>query len=378
MTDGELGTRSRGPDAMRWGLACAVVGAVVWLIGLIITPDRAWVGYLSGYATVTGVVVGCLMMVMIAHVTSAAWFDRFRPVALRIVGALPVLLLLFVPIAIGMHHIYQWIPPLTGMSAADQAKVAEKSAYLNIPFFLIRAAIYLISWIIFAELLRRWSRPGETEQADAPAAVSGRERALSAAGLPLVGLTLSFAAIDWLMSLRPTWFSTVYPLYYFAGGLLGALALLTVLVGAAEQRGDTPPLETKAWHRMGNLLLTMVIFWAYAGFSQLLIIWIGDLPIDIGWYNDRWSGGWRAVGLVLLFGHLVIPFLILLLGFVKRRAGMLVWVAAWLLLMHWLDGYWLVMPEAYRSPPFPWTGLAALTAVGGLTAAAAGWREPAA
>lgn len=353
--------------ARRIALACAAAGAVIWIVGLVLTPERAWQGYLTAYSTILSMVLGAMLMIMTAHLTGARWFDGFRPLAMQVIRTVPLLALLFVPVLIGMHQVYPWIPPLNGISEEVRKNLATKAAWLNVPFFIVRAVVYLLLWVVVAELLRRWGRSSETEDPDAPNGVTSRERALSAIGLIVVGLTESFASFDWIMSLRPTWYSTVYGVYYFAGGFVAALALLAVL-GAVAQRGGrlSRSISINDYHGLGNLILTMVIVWAYAGFSQLLIIWIGDLPVDAGWYAGRLHGGWGVVGIILLVGHGALPFLLLLFRDLKRRPRALAWVALLLVAMHLVDGYWLVMPEVHAAPPFPWLTAAGLLAIGGL------------
>jgi len=204
--------------------------------------------------------------------------------------------------------------------------------------------VYFGVWIGFARLLRR------------------SPKAASAAGLPLAGLGLTFAAFDWLMSLTPAWFSTIYGVYYFAGGFLGALGMVALLA----YRGKEREAAREQYHSLGKLLLTFVLFWAYVAYSQLLIVWIADLPKEVTWYLPRLRGSWGAVGLVLLGGQFAIPFLLLLFRRFNSQARALGYLGAWLLLMHYLDVYWLVMPVLHPAGVhFGWLDLsAALTVVG--------------
>jgi hypothetical protein len=229
-----------------------------------------------------------------------------------------------------------------------QQEIRQKQSYLNVPGFLMRSLIYFVIWLAFGRLLRR------------------TPRVASAAGLPLLGLTLTFAAFDWLMSITPSWFSTIYGLYYLAGGFLAALGLVALLAYLAEQSGWLIGVAPEQYHSLGKLLLTFVLFWAYVAYSQLLIVWIADLPKEVTWYVPRLHGSWGVLGLVLLGGQFLIPFLLLLFRRITMRARALGWLGAWLLLMHYLDVYWLVLPALHPGGVrFHWLDPAALLLVGG-------------
>jgi hypothetical protein len=243
----------------------------------------------------------------------------------------------------------------------------------------VRAVLYWGTWIALAELLRgaslRQDRAGGAGDAAAARALDRRMRALSAAGLPALALTLTFASFDWMMSLSPAWSSTVYGVYAFAGGAVGALALLAVLA-ARRPRGDaTNPVGDEHRHALGKLLLTFVLLWAYLGYSQLIVIWSADLPREVAWYVAR-RGGWDAVAALLVVGHLIVPTLALFVRAVKRSALLLGALGAWLLAMHYVDVYWLVLPERTPGQVAPhWLDLATLAAVTGATVATAVWRR---
>jgi hypothetical protein len=186
--------------------------------------------------------------------------------------------------------------------------------------------------------------------------------------LPLVALALSFAAFDWLMSLQPTWYSTMFPVYYFAGGFLGALSLLTVLSAAADGAGVIRGINSSHYYALGRLLLSFVIFWAYIAFFQLMLIWIANKPEEVTFYLDRIAGGWTAITVVLATAHFVVPFFVLLNYDIKRRRGALTVIAVWLLASCYLDVHWLVAPASRaRGSLYNWIDLGALLAIGGIT-----------
>ncbi|MBA2686269.1 MAG: hypothetical protein H0U66_17430 [Gemmatimonadaceae bacterium] len=352
---------------MSVGLGAAIVGAILMLVGVILEPRQALTSYLFAYATVLTIVLGALILVMLSYVSGAAWFTAFSDLALAIVGALPALAVLALPILIGVKKIYPWATIAT-LPVETRGVVERKEAWLNVPFFVVRALIYLAVWTIVGELVRR--RWFDMERARAAESSDLRPRAsgLSAGGLIVVGLALTFASFDWLMSLDPAWYSTVYGVYVFAGGFLAMLALVAVM--APRSIG---PEQTSA---IGKLLLTFSIFWAYIAFSQYLIIWIADVPSEVTWYLSRARGSWGVIAIVVAIGRFVIPFVLLLSRARKRNARALAAIGALLLAMHVLDVYWLVMPALHPAGVQPsWLDAAALLAVTGGAVAGAAWRQ---
>jgi hypothetical protein len=295
---------------------------------------------------------------------NATWPVAVRRLTEAIVGALPLLCALFVPLLFGLGALYgEWLHPESIHEEHVRAAVLHKTPYLNLPFFLVRTGFYFAVWLVFGALLRRGSMKGDSSPALAD---SRRLRVISVAGLPPVALTLSFAAFDWLMSLAPTWVSTMFPVYVFGGGFVAAIALLTVLAFAAERAGLLPGLNASHYYALGRLLLTFTIFWAYAAFFQLLLIWIGNKPEEVEFYVLRSHGPWAVVSFILVLTRFVLPFLILLNYRIKRRPAWLSAVAAWIFVAHYLDMHWLVAPEAPGArAPFHWLDAAALLAVVG-------------
>jgi hypothetical protein len=303
----------------------------------------------------------------------ATWPVAIRRLAEAITGALPILAVLFLPLLFGLEPLYDaWLRPESIEDDRVRSLIVHKEPYLNLEFFLIRTGVYFVIWIASGALLRRWSLRGD---ADPVLAASGRLQALSAGALPLVALALSFASFDWLMSLAPTWFSTMYPLYVFAGGFVSAIALLTVLALAAEQSGLLPGLSESHYYALGRLLLAFTIFWAYTAFFQFLLIWIANRPDEVEFYIRRVRGGWLSVSVILVFAQFVIPFIVLLSYRLKRQATWLSVVAVWILVAHYIDVHWLVVPEMQsRRPPYHWLDAAAFLAVFGASVAFAAAR----
>ncbi|HEY4306732.1 MAG TPA: hypothetical protein VGM82_19840 [Gemmatimonadaceae bacterium] len=307
--------------------------------------QKALASYLFVYITVLSVVLGALLQVMIAHLSGARWFDGLRPRAMQIVRTMPIVALFALPILIGAHALYPWAD-LARIPIDVREVVQRKAAWLNVPFFAVRGLIYLAVWCVFAELLRR------CDQADV-----SRLRRVSAAGVIAVGITLTFAAFDWVMSLEPSWYSTIYGVYVFAGGFLSALALIAFLEyrGVPENRGSAPYVlpdsrESESERRIssiGKLLFTFSIFWGYIAFSQYLIVWIGNLPSEVTWYVSRTKTGWVVLAILAGVGQFVLPFLALIGYEMKRRPRVVALVAIGILVAHVLDVFWLVMPSLF-------------------------------
>jgi hypothetical protein len=336
----------------RW-LILAAVGLVLFVIGLLVDARPALLSYLAAYAAAWSIAVGALILVMACNITGARWFAPFRPFAETVAASGPLFAVLFLQIAIGLPSVYPWATLDTG----------DRSTWLDPAFFLVRAAVYFAIWIAVGLLLRRWSPARAAEPGARP---DGRTRALSAGALPAVALALSFAAFDWLMSLAPRWFSTIYGVYVFAGGFLAALALLAVAL---------PWAALDDYQKLGNLMLTFVVFWAYIAFSQFFIIWIADVPQEVAWYVPRIAGSWGWLALLVLVGQFALPFLLLLLRGVKRWPGALAVIGGWLLAMHYLDVYWLVLPQLHPGGiGVHWLDLAGIALVAGAALAWVEWQ----
>jgi hypothetical protein len=350
---------------------------VLWVIGAMIEPRQAFASYLFAYVTVLTVVAGALLQVMISHVTGARWFTVLRRLSISLAASLPALALLLLPVLLGERQLYPWasVPRLT---LPDQKLALHRQAWLNVPFFTTRAILYVVVFAMFGEMLRRWSMREDRIATDHDvAAIVLRQRRLSAFGLIAVGLCLTFVAFDWLMPLESEWYSTVYGVYVFAGGFVSALGLIAVVAKAAVQpRGALSGSVTpEHFGALGKLMLTFVIFWGYIAFSQFLIIWIGDIPADASWYVVRAGGSWGTLGLMVAIGQFGIPFVLLLSRTLKRTPVALASIGAWLLLMHVLDVYWLVLPAFHPGGiHVSWLDCVSLVMVGGIATAAAAWR----
>jgi hypothetical protein len=284
-----------------------------------------------------GIGLGCLVLLMVQFLTGGAWGMLIRRVLEAGSRTLPVLALLFAPILMGMSELYSWTDETT-----QDERIRHKQVYLNLTFFMVRAAIYWLCWLGLAYWLNKWS---SDESAPSNEVRNRRRQILSAGGLVLYGVTITFASIDWVMSIEPEWISTIYPVMYAAGQLLTALAFaIAVLMFRASQPPLAGVLAPQHLRDLGNLLLAFVMLWAYMSFSQFLLIWSGNLPEEIPWYLKRGRDGWEWMAIGLFLFHFALPFLLLLSRRVKQDGRLLAAVAGSILLMRFLDVVWWIEP----------------------------------
>jgi hypothetical protein len=342
--------------------AVGLAALAVLVGGVLLNSEQFFRSYLLAYVFWIGIALGSLAIVMLHHLVGGAWGSVIRRLLEAGTRTLPLMTLLFIPILFGLHDLYLWARP--DHVAADQL-LQHKSLYLNIPFFVIRNILYFAVWIVTATFLNRWSF--EHDRTGEPI-LTRRLRLLSGPGLVLYGLTVTFASIDWVMSLEPDWFSTIYGILFIVGQGLTTLAFV---IPAAVLLADRQPLSKVIapthFHDLGNLLLSFVVLWAYIAFSQYLIIWSGNLPEEIPWILRRTTGGWEWIGLFLVPFHFVLPFLLLLSRGTKRSARMLFRVAVLILFMRIVDLFWIVVPAFLPTGlAIHWMDLAAFIGVGGM------------
>jgi hypothetical protein len=328
---------------------------------------RLLFAYLLDFAYLLTLSLGALYFVMLHHLTHAGWSVVVRRIAEGLAAALPALLLLFIPVALGLRVLYPWARPEV---LASDPVLQHKAAYLNPAFFLVRCVFYLVVWSVLARYFV--SRSLAQDRSGEPA-LTLRMQARSAPAMIAFALTVTFAAFDLLMSLEPRWYSTIFGVYVFAGAVVGIYALLPLLAYGLQTRGLLPRAVTvEHYHDMGKLLFGFIVFWAYIGFSQYMLIWYANIPEETSWLFRRQHHGWGVVGLVLVFGHFVLPFVALISRAIKRRPKALAIAAAWMLVMHWVDLYWVVMPAVSPSSAVPHLlDVTLLIGLGGLWLAAA-------
>ncbi len=360
-------TRSLPPQLERLKSAGAVAGALglaALAVGYAADPSQFFRSYLFGYLFWICVALGGLALTLIGHQSGGRWALVTRRLSEAAARTLPALALLFVPIALGLGRLYPWAAP----EAAHDPLVQQKAAYLNGPFFLGRAALYFAVWSLLAHLTSKWSR--QLDGGPDPA-VERRRRMLSGCGQVALALTITFMSVDWAMSLDPHWFSTVYGVWFMIGSLLSGITFVAVVLGLS---GAEPPFAGVVgkddFHDLGKLTFAFLMFWAYIGFSQFLIIWSANLPEEIPWYLRRFQGGWEWLILAVVVLHFALPYALLLSQDVKRHAGRLRAVAAWILVMRAVDLFWLVAPDSSghgaHGLHVHWMDVAAWAGLGGL------------
>ncbi len=348
--------------AQRAAFLAGGAGALALGLGFGVDRERAFQSYLVAFLFWLAPALGSLAIVMLHNTTGGGWGFAIRRLLEAAARTLPLVALFFVPIALGLHELYEW----------SHAEVVErdpilrhKQPYLNVPFFLTRAAVYFALWILLARVIVRLS-----ERYDRRLSVRALRRLKIASGFGLVAyvLTMTFAAFDWAMSLEPHWYSTIYGVKFVVGQGLATLCFAIVVASRLARHAPFSRwLSPGHFHDLGNLTLAFVMLWAYASFSQFLIIWSGDLPEENVWYLRRLGNGWQALALALVVLHFGVPFVVLLVRRSKRNARVLAGVALVLFALRYVDLYWLVAPAFHAGEFAPsWMDLAALVALGGI------------
>ncbi len=329
-------------DYQRWqrlALGVGVGGLVLCALGGLLHPDAFFRSYLWSYTFYLGIALGCLVLVMLQFLTGGAWGLVLRRVFEAASRTLPVLALLFVPLLFGLHRLYIWTDP--EVVAHDHELQFKTRWWLNEPFFIGRAVGYFAIWMIITWLLNRWSVAEDRPDASDPR----RLRRISAAGLVLYGLTITGAAIDWVMSLEPRWVSSLFGALFGIGQVLSGMAFAVIVLVLLADRPPLAGIVGKPFLRdFGSLLLAFVMVWAYMAFSQFLLIWSGNLPMEIAYYLRRFQGGWQWLALALVLFQFALPFVLLLSRDVKRNPRTLITVAGVVLAMRAVDLLWLIVP----------------------------------
>jgi hypothetical protein len=351
------------------GAGCALAGVVLCAILGMGNPRQFFFSWLVAFMFFLSLALGGLFFVLIQYAAQGGWGIVVRRLGETTFATIPVFAALFVPLLFGLHDLYAWAVP----GAADHdALLRWKAPYLNVPFFLIRAAIFFGLWTLIGLTYYRASR-GQDVSGDP--SVTARLRRFAGPSLIVLALTSTFASIDWIMSLTPHWYSTMFGVYFFAGSFIGFIALLSLVVPMMRRAGLlNTVVSVEHLQDLGKFLFAFMAFWAYIAFSQFFLIWYANLPEETIWYRARLEGSWEAVSILLMVGHFGVPFFYLMGRDVKRRDLTLAVGAAWLLVMHYVDLYWQVMPTLHPDGVrLSVMDLAAFVAIGGCFVAAAGW-----
>ncbi len=349
-------------------LVIGLILGVVAVSGALVLrqPEQFFRAYLLGFMAWLGVTLGSMAILMLRHLTKGGWGMIIRRILGAAMRCVPLMTVLFVPILFALPRLYIWARPLDSVAdphLREHLQAVTKS-YLSVQGFILRAALYFAIWNLLSFFLTRWS-----QQQDQPPLRdnSSRFKALSGPGLILYGFTVTFAAIDWVMSLDPGWISTIFGLSILIGQVLSALCFAVVVERILYRyKPMSDLLLPEHVHDHGKFMLAFIMVWAYFSFSQWLIIWAGNLPEEITWYVRRLNGGWGYIGLFLVLFHFAVPFVRLLSRPFKRDVTRLVWLAAWLLLMRYLDLFWVIEPNFSTTLHVTWLDIVVPVSMGGI------------
>lgn len=326
------------------GIALLLIGLIIVVCGYIVSPARMAFNNIIGFTFIISIVVGALFFVAIEYLAGAVWSAPFRRAAEFLTYGIYLLPVLVIPLFMNVHDVFHWTHP--EVVNADKVLKA-KAPYLNINFFIIRVVAFMAIWMFFQFIITRNSlKQDESKNQN----LTTKNIKLSAIFIPFFALTISFTGIDWLMSLEPHWFSTIFGIYYFSGTMLASLAAITVCVVYLNENGYlVKGLNEDHYYSLGALMFAFTNFWAYIAFSQFLLIWYANLPEETFWFLQRWEGSWMMFSIGLIFVHFVVPYFGLLTQPSKMDPKRLKTMAVWILFAHYYDLYFLVIPTYSRS-----------------------------
>lgn len=342
------------------GFVLLLVGFVIVVLGYIVNPTRSAQNNIIGFSFMVSIGVGSLFFVAIEYLAGAVWSTPFRRVGEFLSSLIVVLPLLAIPLLLNINNVFHWTHP----EPADKILVG-KAPYLNIQFFIVRVVVFWLIWLVFYYFITKNSRKQDQTKDQF---ITTANVKLSAIFMPLFALTITFTAIDWLMSIAPHWFSTIFGVYYFSGTVLTALAASTIFIVLLNERGYlVKGISADNYYSLGALLFAFTNFWAYIAFSQFLLIWYANLPEETLWFLDRWNGNWKFFSIGLILVHFLIPYFGLLSQPSKSNPKRLVVMAGVLLFAHYYDLFWLVMPNFYKDGiAFGWIELGFPILIAGL------------
>jgi hypothetical protein len=348
--------------AQRNALVIGVIALAASLVGLFQNATHFWQSYLFAFIFWSGLALGCLGIFFLHNVVGGNWGVAIRRLVESGLQTLPLVALFAVPIFFALTTLYSWTNPEV---RAHEFAVGHKAAYMNVPFFIGRSILYFIIWFFFGYRILRMAN--EHDRTGDPKLFL-RIKGASAPALLIFMLTTTYAFIDWIMSLEPSWYSTIYGWMFTVGQTLLTFAfVIAVLILLSKREPFASFLKPAHYHDLGNLLLAFTMLWAYLSFSQLIIIWAENLPDEIPWYIRRFSGGWGYVAWTISIFHFCVPFFLLLMRFIKKNPNLLRVVAVWMILIRLLDVFWIVEPAfRQRGLEVYWTDIAAPLGLGGI------------
>lgn len=346
------------------GLILFLIGAVTGIYAYINDPTRASFSYLTSFWFLLSISVGSLLLVAIEYSASAVWSTPFRRISEFLASSLPLLLIFVIPLLFSVQNLFVWSH--TDI-VAENHMLQAKSAFLNTPFFYVRVMVIFLIWALFYYFIIRNSRQ---QDISGDQILTKNNIKLSIIFIPVFALSLTLQSVDWIMSLETKWFSTMFGVYLFAGITCSALAALAFVAVTLKEKGYLHPKVTKDhFYSLGTLMFVFICFWGYIAFSQYMLIWYGNLPEETFWFMQRWDGGWKIISLIIVFGHFLVPFATLLSHPSKTNFKKLKFISIWILAMHFIDLYWMIMPSMHNSGlhySFSWMDISFLVAVVGL------------
>jgi hypothetical protein len=343
-----------------WGLT--ILGLLLIVIAFVTNSKDATPAYLIGFIFLLSIGLGAFFLVALEYTAGAVWSTPMRRVSEFLASILLILPVFVIPLLLNLNDLFIWSHRDI---VANDPNLIKKAPYLNTNFFIIRTFIFLFIWIIFYAVIVRNSN--KQDKTGDPKLTTINTR-LSAIFMPIFGLTITFIAIDWMMSLTPHWYSTIFGVYFFSGVVLAALAAATLIIVLLKEKGKYfTSLVQDHYYSLGALLFAFVNFWAYIAFSQYLLIWYADLPEETSWFFQRWDGNWKIISIALIFIHFVVPYFGLLSQYSKMNPKRLIIISVWILFAHYLDLYWLIMPSFNNgNVSFGWVDVAAMLLVAGI------------
>ncbi len=341
-------------------LVIGVLGLLLSVIGYINDSKQFYFSYLTSFAFWVSLGLGGLFFTMLHHISGAKWSTVLVRISQAAMSVLPIMIIFFIPVYFGINELFDWSHPEI---VAESSVLQGKAGFLNTSFFTIRAIIYFAIWGILAFLINKYSRLQDNGND-----TTKQLRIVSAPGMFLFAFTLSFAAFDWLMSLDPHWFSTMFGAYYFGGSFVIILALLIIMANYLQSNGTLKnEINHAHFSDLGKMFFGFIVFWAYLGGAQYFFIWYANIPEETVWFLDRWKGSWKTISQLLIFGHFLLPFVTLIFFNTKRNRNILVFFAFWIFLFHYLDMYWLIAPTFHHEGAhFSWIDLTTFLGIGGI------------
>jgi hypothetical protein len=339
-----------------------VVALAASLVGFFQNATHFWQSYLFAYVFWAGLALGCLGIFFLHNVVGGNWGVAIRRFVESGLQTLPLIALFAIPIFFAMNTLYSWTH--ADVRAHDFA-VGHKAIYMNVPFFIGRTILFFVIWVFLGFRILRMAN--EHERTGDPALFK-RIKGASAPALLIFVVSTTYAFIDWIMSLEPDWYSTIYPWMFTVGEVLLTFAfMIAVLILLSKREPFASFVKPAHYLDLGNLMLAFTMLWAYMSFAQLLIIWSENLPDEIPWYVRRFSGGWGYVAWTISVFHFCVPFFLLLMRFIKRNPNLLRWVALWMIALRFLDVFWIIEPAfRQRGLEVYWTDIVAPIGIGGV------------